>query len=196
MTPAQAAAELDTIVAAITTALDSDADRQYALEGTQARLAGLADQLRATTDHSPAAALAPGQLAARLTAWLGGPHADNDTTGAAYLASEAARFLNYATAPASRGLTEPSTIYGVTACLAVTAERLPQLFGQLTRWMDAECAAGRLGADHGGPVAPLTGRARYRLDQAARHATALHQDLAAAQSALSTVHAKRTGDRS
>ena len=195
MTPAQTAAELEAIVAAINATLDSEtADRQYELEDTEARLTELAARLRAPAGGTLAAALAPGQLADRLTAGLDGPHADEATAGAAGLAAEAVRFLNYATGShAEQGLTCPATVYSVTGNLAAAARRMPQLFGQLTRWLDAEHAAGRLGDDHGGPVGPLTDRARYYLDGAARHAAALSADLAAAQVALATVHGKRTG---
>lgn len=198
MTPQEAAAELDAILTEINTSLDSEhADRQYQLEATESQLADLAHQLHASVDRpGRPAALTPGQLADALTAGLDGPHADEHTTGAAGLAAEAVRFLNYATGPhAGQGLTYPATVYSTAGYLAVAAERLPQLFGQLTGWLDGECTAGRLGDDHGGPVAPLTDRARYHLDQAARHATALSEALAAVQSALATVHTKRTEAR-
>ncbi|HEY3957980.1 MAG TPA: hypothetical protein VGM53_31840 [Streptosporangiaceae bacterium] len=141
--------------------------------------------------------MTPGQLADQLTAGLDGPHADEHTTAAAGLASEAIRFLNYATGPHSdAGLTRPATVYRVTSSLAEAAGRLPQMFAQFTGWLDAECAAGRLGDDHGGPVTVLTDRARCHLDQAARHAAALSDALAAAQSALATVHGTPEGARS
>jgi hypothetical protein len=181
MTPAQVAADLEAIVSSIEHTFDRDGDRQYRLEQVHARLAGLATELRTSGS--------PGELAAAVTAGLDGPHADQHTTGAAELAAEAARFLNYATGPhASAGLTHPATVYSVTARLAQAAARLPQLCGQLTRWLDAENAAGRLGDDHGGPVAVLADRARFHLDTAAAHATALHTALAGAQAAVATVH--------
>jgi hypothetical protein len=39
----------------------------------------------------------PDQMTAQLTGRLDGPHCDDDTTAAARLVAEAARFLNYAT---------------------------------------------------------------------------------------------------
>jgi hypothetical protein len=181
MTPAQVAADLEAIVSTIEHTFDRDGDRQYCLEQVQARLAELAAKLRTGS--------APHEMAEELTAGLDGPHADEHTTGAAELAAEAIRFLNYATGPhASGGLTYPATVYSVTASLAVAAARLPQLCDQLTRWLDAENAAGRLGDDHGGPVAVLADRARFHLDSAAGHATALHAALAGAQAAVATVH--------
>lgn len=133
--------------------------------------------------------MTPARLTEALIGRLDGPHADEHTTAAGWLATDAIRFLNYATGPhASAGLTNPVTVYAVTGSLARAAASLPQLCGQLTGWLDAEQAAGRLGDDCGGPVAVLTDRARFHLDAAARHATALGQALAGAQSALATVH--------
>jgi hypothetical protein len=181
MTPAQVAADIEAIVSGIEDTFDRDGDRQYRLEQVQTRLADLAAELRTVS--------APGESAEALTAGLDGPHADEHTTGAAHLAAEAIRFLNYATGPhASTGLTFPATVYTVVGWLGLTAMRLPQLCGQLTGWLDTENAAGRLGDDQGGPVAVLADRARFHLDTAAGHATALHTALTGAQSALSTVH--------
>jgi hypothetical protein len=132
--------------------------------------------------------MTPDQLADQLTAALDGPHADERTAGTAWLAAEAVRFLNYATGShAEQGLTYPATVYTVTGALSQAAGRLPQLCGQLARWLDAEHAAGRLADDHGGPVCVLTDRARGHLDQAARHADALSRALADVQSAIATV---------
>jgi hypothetical protein len=133
--------------------------------------------------------MSPAELADRLTALLDGLHDDERTTGAAHLAAEAIRFLNYATGShAGQGLTYPATVYSVAASLAEAARRLPPLCGQLASWLDAEHAAGRLADDHGGPVCVLTDRARGHLDQAARHADALSRALADVQSAIATVH--------
>lgn len=56
--------------------------------------------------------MTPDQLADQLTGRLDGPHADEHTTGAARLAAEAVRFLNYATGfHAPEGLTYPATVY-------------------------------------------------------------------------------------
>lgn len=199
MTPHEAAAELDALVAGIDATLNSEtADRQYQLEDTHTRLAVLARQLRATAaTPGHLAAETPRQLVDGLTGLLDGPHADEHTTGAAWLASEAIRYLNYATGShADQGLTYPATVYTITGSLAEATGRLPQLCGQLTRWLDSECTAGHLADDHGGPVAPLTDRTRHHLDQAARHASALGAALSAAQSAVASVHGTRTGARS
>jgi hypothetical protein len=140
--------------------------------------------------------MTPDQLAGRLTARLDGPHADEHTAGAAELAAEAIRYLNHATGThAGQGVTYPATVYTVTGELARAVFGLPQVCGQLARWLDTEHAAGRLADDHGGPVAVLIDRARCRLDQAAGLAAALAEALSAAQSCLATVHQVPGGDR-
>jgi len=140
--------------------------------------------------------LSTAELADRLTAGLDGPHADEDTAGAAHLAAEAIRFLNYATGShAGEGLTYPATIYDIAGSLSRAAGLLPQLCGQLAAWLDAERAAGHLADDHGGPVCVLADRARHHLDEAARHAAALGRALADVQSALATVNGVSGGER-
>ena len=194
MTSATIAAELELILTGIVGTLSSEtASRQARLEDVETRLADLAARLRRTEDCSSAGAdaMTISQLADRLTAQLDGPHADEDTTATADLATETVRFLNYATGShAGQGLTYPATVYAITGSLSRTAALLPQLCGQLAGWLDAEHAAGRLGDDRGGPVAVLTDRARHDLDEAARHADALARALSAAQSAVATVHAR------
>jgi hypothetical protein len=138
--------------------------------------------------------MTPAQLTEALTARLDGPHDEEHTIAAAWLASEAVRYLNYATGShAPAGLPYPATVYSVTGALGEAAGRLPQLCGQLAAWLDAERRAGRLADDHGGPVAPLTDRARFHLDQAAMYAAALGRALDSAQAATATLHATDPG---
>jgi len=133
--------------------------------------------------------MTPDQLTDTLTARLNGPHSDEATAGAARLAAEAARLLNYATGPhASEGLTEPATAYRVMGDLAQAAYRLPQLCGQLGDYLAREVAAARLADDHGRPPGLLITRARHDLDAAARHADALGAALAAAQNAIAGLY--------
>jgi hypothetical protein len=201
VTPRQAAAELDAILADIAATFDRDGDRQYRLEDTESRLAALARQLRtdvsdrAGDDASPmTGALMPGQCLAQMDARRDGPHAEEHTVAAAWLASEAVRYLNYATGShAPAGLPYPATVYSVTGALGEAASRLPQLCSQLAAWLDAERRAGQLADDHGGPVAPLTDRARFHLDQAAMYAAALGRALDSAQAATATLHATDQG---
>jgi hypothetical protein len=134
----------------------------------------------------------PDQLAGELTRGLDGPHADESTTGAACLAYEAVRFLNYATGSHSgSGLTEPATVYAVAASLSAVAYGLPQMCRQLAAWLDAEHAAGRLADDENRPVADLINQAWLHLSQATRAAGSLGDALAQAQSVLSGLHPSR-----
>jgi hypothetical protein len=123
--------------------------------------------------------LTPAYLTACLTELVNGPYADADTAGAADLAAETVRYLNYA-APRG-GITEPATVAAVAASLAATAWRLPQLMSALAEWLAAEATAGRLADDHRRPPADLTALIRAATSQAGDRAG----DLAAA---LSTVH--------
>jgi hypothetical protein len=135
--------------------------------------------------------MTPDRLAVELTRRLDGPHADEHTTGTAHLAAEAVRFLNYATGSHSgEGLSWPSTVYTVTADLSLAAGRMPQLFGQLTRWLDAELAAGHLGVDDGSDPAVPVGEATAGLAEAVALADRLARVLAAVQSALGSVNGR------
>jgi hypothetical protein len=74
-----------------------------------------------------------------------------DTSSPAEVAeaiADAVRTLNYQTgAGGSVELEHPSDLYDVVGSLAVAAERLPQLFDQMARWITAEQQAGRVGHD-------------------------------------------------
>ena len=135
--------------------------------------------------------MTPDRLAAEITRGLDGPHADEHTVGAAYLAAEAVRFLNYATGyHAAEGLRYPATVYEVAGHLSAAAHRMPQLCDQLTRWLRAEDAAGRLGNDDGTPPGVTVALAAARLRDAALLAGKLGDDLAALQSVISGLHAR------
>ena len=135
--------------------------------------------------------MTPDQLAAELARRLDGPHSDEHTTGTAHLAAEAVRFLNYATgARAPAWLNYPSTVYTVTADLSLAAGRMPQLFRQLTRWLEAELAAGHLGVDDGSDPAEPVREATAGLAEAADLAGQLSRVLAGVQSALGSVHGR------
>ena len=110
--------------------------------------------------------MTPDQLTESLTAQLHGPHSDETTAGAARLAAEAIRFLNYATMPHSGGLTEPATVPALAGELSTTVYRLPQLFSQLADWLNEAMAAGQLADDYGRPVYRLTDEARLLLSKA------------------------------
>lgn len=137
---------------------------------------------------------APDQLTNHLTASLYGPHSDEVTTGAARLAAEAIRFLNYATMAGCGGLTEPATVPAVTGELSVAVYRLPQLFRQLADWLHAEMTAGHLADDHGRPAHLVTDEARTVLAEATSRADHLGRALAAVQSLTATLHAAGGGE--
>jgi hypothetical protein len=96
--------------------------------------------------------------------------------------------LNHATRDPG-AITEPATLYTITANLATLAGRLPQLCEQLSGWLDREQAAGHLAHDHGQPVQFAAGPARFHLHAAADLAGDLGKALAAAQTAAG--HLKR-----
>ena len=64
--------------------------------------------------------------------------------------AEGVRTLNYMTgAGQSVELEYPADLYSVVANLKIAAQRLPQLFDQMGRWLTAEHAAGRVAHDRG-----------------------------------------------
>lgn len=137
--------------------------------------------------------MSPRRLAVELDAGLDGPHADEHTVGAADLAAEAVRFLNYATgshAGPDGGLTWPSTVYSVTAGLSQMAERMPQLFTQMSLWLVTETAEGRVGMDDRSDPTPAIADARTHLNAAKYAALKLMTELSAAQNALAAVNGR------
>lgn len=124
---------------------------------------------------------------------LDGPHADEHTAGAANLAAECVRFLNYATgshAGPCGGVTWPSTVYSVTAGLSQMAERMPQLFTQMSLWLVTEMLEGRVGMDDRSDPDSAIARAREHLGRAKYAALRLSQELSAVQNALSAVNGR------
>jgi hypothetical protein len=134
------------------------------------------------------------QFADILTAGLHGPHSDEATAGAARLAAEVIRFLNYATMPEAGGLTEPATVPALMGELSSAAYRLPQLFSQLADWLNKETSAGHLADDHGRPVHRLTDEARFMLAKAMGRADHLGCALAAVQALTTSLHAAGGGE--
>ena len=133
--------------------------------------------------------MTPDQLTGHLTTRLNGPHSDEATAGAARLAAEVIRFLNYATMSRSGGLTEPATVPALMGELSSAVYRLPQLFGQVADWLNEETSAGRLADDHGRPVYRLTDEARLMLAKAMGRADDLASALAAVQALTTSLHA-------
>jgi hypothetical protein len=140
-------------------------------------------------DTGAGSQLSPAQLTEHLAALVHGPYDDLDTAGAAGLAAEAVRYLNYA-APRG-GVTVPATVATVTADLAATVYRLPQLLTALGEWLTAEAAAGRVGDDHCRSPDDLIALIRAAFSQAGDHADRLADTLSAARNLASTLHAAR-----
>jgi len=140
--------------------------------------------------------MTPGRMAEDLRTRMDGPHGEDHTTGAAELAAQAVRFLNYATGPHSDfGLPYPATVYSVAASLSLAAGRLGQLFGQLDGYLHRELAAGRLGEDSGADPAGSVDLASHHLSVAAAAARGLADALGAVQSGLSGTHYRPDGAR-
>ena len=125
-------------------------------------------------------------LTASLAGLIHGPYSDASTAGAADLAAETARYLNYAAAKG--GITDPATIAAVTASLAIAAYRLPQLLNTISEWLKAETTAGRIADDHRRSPDQLTARIRTAIAQAADNADSLAADLAAVRNLTATLH--------
>lgn len=129
------------------------------------------------------------ELAAKLEGRMDGPHADEDTAAAAWLAAEAVRYLNYASGSHSAtGLEFPATVYSVAGGLSTAAYRMRQLFEQLARYLAEQDAAGLLGSDDGTPTAVTVATAGARLSRAAGLATGLDRELSRLQDALATLN--------
>jgi hypothetical protein len=104
-------------------------------------------------------------------------------------AAEAVRSLNHATLGAG-GLGQPADAYDVLGELSLAASRLPQLLGQVSRWLAAALAAGRLGCDDGAdPAGPVSGAGLF-LSDARGSAATLARDLEQAQQQLAPVNGK------
>jgi hypothetical protein len=135
--------------------------------------------------------MTPKRLTSEIERRLDGPHADEHTADAADLAAEAIRYLNYATGSHSpAGLVFPATVYLIAGRLGMAADRMPQLFDQLSHWLAAEDAAGHLGMDDHSPAAAAVADAAARLAVAAALARQLGDALNGVQSALSAVNGR------
>jgi len=94
-------------------------------------------------------------------------------------AAEAVRSLNHATLGGD-GLEQPADAYAVLGELSLTASRIPQLLGQVGRWLAVALAAGRLGCDDGtDPAAAVSGAWLFISAARARDLDHAQQQLAA-----------------
>jgi hypothetical protein len=111
----------------------------------------------------------------------------DETLALARAAAEAVRGLNHATLGAD-GLGQPSDAYAVLGELSLTASRIPQLLGQVGRWLAAALAAGRLGCDDGTEPAAAVSGAWLFISDARASAASLARDLEQAQQQLAAVN--------
>jgi hypothetical protein len=102
-------------------------------------------------------------------------------------AAEAVRSLNHATL-GGNGLDWPADAYEVLGELSLAASRLPQLLGQVGRWLAAALAAGRLGCDDGADPAAAVSGAWLFLSDARGRAAARARDLEQARQQLAAVN--------
>ena len=109
------------------------------------------------------------------------------TLALARAAAEAIRGLNHATRGAE-GLGQPSDAYAVLGDLSLTASRIPQLLGQVGRWLAAALADGRLGCDDGTDPAAAVSGAWLFISDARASAASLARDLEQAQQQLAAVN--------
>ena len=79
----------------------------------------------------------------------------------------------------------PNDLYGVFGELRTAAQRLPQLFGQMARWLGDEYAAGRVGHVSGGAAGEYVQAVTEALGRASLDAETLTAALESAHDASS-----------
>lgn len=110
--------------------------------------------------------------------------------------AELVRVLNHTTMH-HEALRYPAEAYRVIQELSSAAQRLPQLFAQISRWLSAEQAAGRVtatGGEYGGRPDMAVVAAMMRLDEAQMAAGHLQEALAGAASQASCMGAAEHED--
>jgi hypothetical protein len=115
---------------------------------------------------------------------------DEHALGLAGRAAEAVRELNHLTRDPGV-FTGPAELYRLVGELAVLAGRVPQLLGQLDRWLREEHDAGRVRVDTGTDPGPIVAAAGADLADARDAAHELAHVLDAAQQHLA--HLGATG---
>lgn len=110
----------------------------------------------------------------------------DSATTLARSAAEAIRRLNNVTL-GGEGLVRPADAHAVLGELSLAASRLPQLLGQVGRWLAAALAAGQLGCDDGTDPACAVSGAWLFISDARGSAAALARDLSQAQQQLAAV---------
>jgi hypothetical protein len=110
-----------------------------------------------------------------------------ETLVLARTAAESVRGLCHATL-GQDGLAQPADACALLGELSLAASRLPQLLGQVSQWLAAALASGRLGCDDGTDPACAVGGAWIFISDARGSAAALARDLGQAQQQLSAVN--------
>ena len=97
------------------------------------------------------------------------------------------RKLNYQTgAGETVELEYPGDLYSIVANLKIATQRMPQLFAQMARWLEAEHAAGRIAHDSGGDPDEYVAAVVDALGRAGEDATTL-------EASLDTAHEMSSG---
>jgi len=92
--------------------------------------------------------------------------------------AEAVRTLNYQTGAGRQvELEYPGDLYSVVANLKIAAQRLPQLFDQMGRWLTSEHAAGRVAHDRGRDAGEYVQAVADALQRASQDAETLSASL-------------------
>ncbi len=116
-----------------------------------------------------------------------GPHSPEYTVTVAHALAESVRVLNHATRSAD-AIDYPATVYQVLGALYTATGRLPQLLGQLSRWLEREAEAGRLAESRHGDVIAAVATGEDALARASRQILAVTAGLEAAQQAIAFVY--------
>jgi hypothetical protein len=111
----------------------------------------------------------------------------DETLALARTAAGAVRSLNHATLGGA-GLAQPADACSLLGELSLAAAGLPQLLGQVGRWLATALTAGRLGCDDGTDPAGAVSGAWLFISGARNTAAALARDLGRAQQQLAAVH--------
>jgi hypothetical protein len=114
-----------------------------------------------------------------------GPHSGAYTREVARAFAETVRVLNHATAAAAGGLDHPQAADVVIGQLAAGARSLNQLLTQISAFVGAQVAAGRLAADSEPAARAAAAAARARLSDASGCARSMAAALEAAHENLS-----------
>ena len=114
-----------------------------------------------------------------------GPHSGAYTREVARAFAETVRVLNHATTAAAGGLDHPQAADVLIGQLAAGARSLNQLCAQISAFIGAQVAAGRLAADSEPGTRTAADTARARLADAAGCARSLAAALEAAHESLS-----------